>query len=151
MTVLYSTGTINSLLGTSSLKTIFTNCTIDMYSGAQPATADSAITGTLLGSVTISGGAFVHGVATNGLNFGTPVLTVLAKAVAEIWQFKGVAVGTLGWFRVKANPADNDAASTTLARIDGSVGITSGDLRVSTVTTAVNGIITIDSFTITGS
>jgi len=155
MAVKFSTGTLTRLLGKNGtdtgadgLRGIFTNCVIRFYSGAQPATADAAPTGTLLGSVTIAGGAFSHGSSTNGLNFGAPIGSTLAKASAEDWKFKGVAAGTIGWFRFQANATDDNSSSTTLPRIDGSVGITSGDMRVSTVTSAVNSIITIDAFNV---
>jgi len=153
----YSTGIINRLLGKNGtdtgadgLRGIFVNCVIRFYSGAQPTSSDAAPTGTLLGSVTIAGGAFAHGAATNGLNFGAPVGKSLSKASAEDWKFKGIAVGTIGYFRIQGNATDDNSSSTTLPRIDGSVGITSGDLRLSTVTTSVNGLITIDTFSVTG-
>lgn len=157
MAVNFSTGLVSKLLGKNGtdsgadgLRGIFTNSVIRFYTGAAPATADAAPTGTLLGSVTIAGGAFAHGTATNGLNFGAPVGKTVSKASAEDWKAKGVAAGTIGYFRVQANATDDNSSSTTLPRIDGSVGITSGDMRLSTVTMAVNSIITIDTFTITG-
>jgi hypothetical protein len=149
MTIRYSTGAINNVLNATGLKTLFANGVIRLYTGAQPASADDAVTGTLLGSVTLNGAAFTEGVATNGINFDAPVLRVLSKAAAESWKFTGVAAGTIGWFRYQANAVDNDASSTTLPRIDGSVGITSGDMRLSSVTAAIGTPITIDAFTIT--
>jgi hypothetical protein len=157
MAVKFSTGVISRIFGKNGTDTgadgfrgVFTNGVIRFYSGAQPASADAATTGTLLGSVTIAGGAFVHGTATNGLNFGAPVLKVVSKAAAEDWKFKGIAAGTIGYFRFQGNATDDNLASTTLPRVDGSVGITSGDLRLSTVTAAVDSIITIDAFSVTG-
>lgn len=147
----YSTGAINQTLGANSLRTILNDCVIAFYTGAQPINADATATGTFLGNVTVAALPFTHGSPTNALAFDAPVLKVLAKAVAEDWKFKGEVAGTIGWFRIKANPADNNTSSTTLPRIDGSVGITSGDLRLSTVTATVGGIITIDSFSINGS
>ena len=156
MAVKYSTGVISKLFGRNGVDTgsdglrgIFLNGVIKFYTGAQPGSADDPITGTFLGDVTVLGLPFTEGSATNGLNFGAPSLRTVAKSVTEIWQFKGAAAGTIGWFRFQANGVDNDALSTTLPRIDGSVGITSGDLRLTSVTSAVNTVITIDSFTIT--
>jgi hypothetical protein len=155
MAVKYSTGVLNRLLGKNGtdsgadgLRGIFTNCTIKFYTGAQPITADSAPTGTFLGSVTIAGGTFTPGTATNGLNFGSPVSGVLSKASAEDWKFKGEVAGTIGWFRILGNGVDTELSSTTLPRIDGSVGITSGDLQSASVTSVVTGTITIDTFSV---
>ena len=157
MAVKFSTGCISKLFGSQGVDTganglrgLMTNGTIKFFTGAQPATADDAPTGTLLGNVTLAAGAFTPGTATNGINLGAPVGKVVSKASGESWQFKGVAAGTIGWFRYQANAVDNDSLSTTLTRIDGSIGITSGDLHLATVTSAVNTIITIDTFNITG-
>lgn len=157
MAVKFSTGAIAKMLGKNGtdsgadgLRGIFTNGVIKLYTGAQPATADDAPTGTLLGDITVGGGAFVEGSATNGLNFGAPSGKTISKATGETWKFTGVAAGTIGWFRFQANAVDNDSSSTTLSRIDGSVGVTSGDMRLTSVTSAVGTSITIDTFTITG-
>ena len=151
MAVRYSTGTLNKLLGSQDLRAQFTNCVIDIYSGAQPVDADSAVTGTKLAQVTLAGGAFTEGSPTNGLNFDAPVGKVLSKAVAETWQYAGLAAGTAGWFRLRGNAVDSGAASTTLPRIDGSIsGATgSGDMKLSNLTVAVGSPGTIDTFTIT--
>lgn len=156
MAIKYSTGAVSKLLGKNGtdigadgLRGVFTNGVLKLYTGAQPASADDAITGTLLGDVTVNGGAFTEGSPANGLNFGSPVDRTINKAAAETWKFTGIAAGTIGWFRFQANAVDNDLASTTLARIDGSVGITTGDLRLTSVTSAVATVITIDKFEIT--
>lgn len=155
MAIKYSTGTIAKLFGengvdsgANGLRGIFKNGVIRCYSGAQPADADAAPTGTLLGSITKDGGAFVEGVSTNGLTLGAPVGRAVSKST-DVWKFTGVAAGTLGWFRLQANAADDDSVSTSLSRIDGSIGITSGDMRVTSVTSTVGGTATVDTLTIT--
>ena len=145
----YSTGLINKLLGSADLKTSLANGVIRVYSGAQPPSADATATGTLLGTVSLAGSAFTEGVVTNGLELGTPSGRSISKASAEDWKFKGIAAGTIGYMRFQGNAADNQLSSIVLPRIDMSVGITSGDVRLSTVTSAINSIITIDTFTIT--
>jgi hypothetical protein len=155
MAVRYSTAVLNSLLGKNGsdagadgIRGIFENGVIEFYTGAQPVSADAAATGTSLGLVTVGGGHFTPGTATNGLNFDSPVAGILSKAAAEDWKFKGSVAGTIGWFRFHGNGGDGDLASTTSPRIDGSVGITSGDIQSSSVTSVVNGVITIDTFSI---
>ncbi len=155
MTIAYSTGAISKLLGKNGtdtgadgLRGIFYNGVIRVYSGAQPASADAAPTGTLLGSITKDGAAFVEGVATNGLTLGAPVGRTVSKST-DVWKFTGVAAGTMGWFRLQANAVDDDSVSTSLSRIDGSIGITSGDMRVTSVTSAIGSTATVDTLTIT--
>ena len=156
MAVKFSTGLVSKMhgkngtdTGADGLRGIFTNGVIKLYTGAQPADADSAPTGTMLGDITVGGGAFVEGSASNGLNFGAPSGRSISKASGETWKFTGVAAGTIGWFRFQANAVDNDSVSTSLSRIDGSVGITSGDMRMTSVTSAVGTSITVDTFSIT--
>ena len=153
----FSTGVVAKMFGKNGtdtgadgLRGIFTNGTIKAFTGAQPANADDAPSGTYLGNITLNGAVFTPGTATNGVNFGAPVGRTVSKSASETWQFKGAAAGTIGWIRFQANAVDNDSSSTSLNRIDMSVGITSGDIHFSTVTSAVNTIITLDTFTVTG-
>lgn len=146
MAVKYSTAVADSLL--DKIDSDFTNCVVDIYSGVQPQSADDAISGTLLARATLSGGAFVEGVSTNGLNFATSVAGVLAKEAAEEWKYTGLANGTARWFRLRANAVDDGTSSTTLLRIDGSVGTTTGDMLLSNLNIVTGAIGTIDTFNI---
>ena len=56
----------------------------------------------------------------------------------------GIAAGVAGWARFCANPLDDGSASTTLSRVDMSVGKGTGDLQLSSVNVAVNAPITVD-------
>jgi len=149
MAVRFSTGLRNSLLDTSSLKTIFTDGIIEIRTGAQPAAADDLVTGTLLGTVTLDAGAFTPGAATNGLEFGTASAGVIGINPGETWKFNAIATGVAGWFRFKGNALDNDAASTTLPRIDGSVGKGTGDMSLSVTSLTTGAPTTIDTFNLT--
>lgn len=144
MSLRFSTGLRNAMLGSTGLKAAMANGVIRIYSGAQPANADSAVQGTLLAEITVDGGAFSHGSPTNGLNFDDPANALLQKAAAETWRGVGLANGSAGWFRFCANPADAGGASTTLARIDGSVAKTGGDLSVSNTNVETSVPITVD-------
>ncbi len=156
MTIRYSTGARDKLLGDSAvtagsngLAGIFKDGVIELYSGTQPATADAAVTGTLLATVTESGAAFTPGSPTAGLEFDAPSSGAIAKATGETWQYTGVAAGTIGWFRFKGNAADGGGVDTTAVRIDGSVGQVSGDMVLSNTLIAIGTPGTIDVFTIT--
>lgn len=120
--------------GANGFKGIYKNCVIDLYSGTQPATADSAATGTLLGRVTLNGGAFTEGVSTNGLVWDSTTTPGSAiKPSGSTWRATALADGTIGWFRVRGNATDSGASSSTLPRFDGTVGVSSGDLLLSVV------------------
>lgn len=60
MTLRLSTGARNGLAGNGGFATLFNRGSINIYSGAQPATADAAVTGTLLGTVTLASGALTQ-------------------------------------------------------------------------------------------
>ena len=141
-----STGLRNALAGGPGFGPALTGGTINIYSGPQPLTADSAASGTLLGTVTKDGGPFTAGSPANGLTFSVAALGVLAKS-GDNWKFTGLAAGTAGWFRFTGNPIDNGASSATLPRMDGTCGTAgSGDCALSSISVVVGSPHTIDVF-----
>lgn len=111
------------------------------WNGSVLATTVTTLTAT-------SGGNLAGGVAAvNGLSFLDAASGVVAKS-ADTWQFTGLADGTAGWFRLVGNGADAGGTSTTLPRLDGSIGATGDMVLASTaiVTSAPN---TIDAFSYT--
>lgn len=145
MTIRLSTGLRDRLVGTTGFSSTFANGVIEIYTGAQPASADAAVTGTLLGTVTLNSGAFTPGTATNGLTFAAPSGGVVSKS--GVWSFNGVANGTAGWFRLKGNAVDAGGVSTTAPRLDGTVAVSGGDMAISNITIAVGAPNTVDTFT----
>lgn len=105
--------------------------TFKIYTGSQPATADTAESGTLLatitGDATAAFGAASAGVATLD---ATPVLSTT-----------GVAAGTAGWFRAE----DSTGANV----FDGSVGTSGADLNLNTVSITTGGTVEITAGTFT--
>lgn len=157
MAVRFSKKVFNDQL--TALKTALANGVIHLYSGSQPATPEAAVTGSYIGSIQLSGGTWAAGTATYGLELGTAADGEIAKASAENWLFTCVNAGTVGWGRFIANTtagsgslssADSGAldSSEEFPRMDFSVGITSGDLRMGKVTYAVGETGTISSFSI---
>ena len=144
MTVRLSTKLRDNLAGTTGFAATFANGIIEIYSGTQPVTADAAVTGTLLGTVTLNSGAFTPGTATNGLTFAAASGGAASKS--GVWSFNGVAVGTAGWFRLKGNAVDAGGVSTVLPRLDGSIATSGADLNLSNISIAVSSPNTIDSF-----
>lgn len=134
-----------------SMKDIMKDGVLNVYTGSQPAGPDSAVgTATLLGQITVSGGAFVAGAFTNGLILGTATAGIVDKDTGQTWQLTGIAAGSAGWARFVGNAADDGLASTTLPRIDCSIGQTSGDMRMAGGTTIeVGGVYTLDKYALT--
>ena len=131
-----------------SLKEVMANGIIHIYSGSQPADADSAETGTKLVEITISSGAFTPGTATNGLEFKKEISGTISKNSLEAWSGVAVATGTAGWFRFYDNNEDT-GADVTAVRFDGSVGTSGAQLTVSSTSITSGATITVDSFDIT--
>jgi hypothetical protein len=145
MTVRLSTQLRTNLAGSTGFAATFANGIIEVRTGTQPATADNAATGTLLGTITLNSGAFVAGSPTNGLTFAAAAGGAVSKS--GVWSFNGVAAGAAGWFRLKGNALDNDALSTTLPRLDGSIATSGADLNLSNISVSIGGPNTVDSFT----
>lgn len=105
--------------------------TVQIRTGAQPATAGTTATGTLLGTLTLSDPAF--GAASNGV----------ATAGAVTGDSSADASGTAGWFRVL------DSTGATV--MDGAISVSGGggDMILDTVAIVAGGTINITSWTVT--
>jgi hypothetical protein len=99
--------------------------TLKIYTGTQPATPNTAATGTLLATVTLVDPAF--GAAATGV-----------KTLADPPAATGVGDGTAGWFRI--------ADSTGAAVVDGAVG---SELTLSTNTISIGVTVDITGGTMT--
>ena len=134
MAVRLSTGLANALAGggagDGSFKDIFANAVIVIRTGTQPATADAAEAGAVIGMITVNGGAFAAGVATNGLNWDAAVDGVCAKPAAEEWAIIPSARGTAGYGRLYTNDMTTGASATAI-RMDLACGVGAGELRFS--------------------
>lgn len=117
------------------------NGTGDAHNGLALSTTVTTMTATSSGNM--SGGVD----AVNGLQFSAPASGVLSKS--GVWSFNGIAVGTAGWFRMKASALDDDTASTTLARLDGSIATSGADMNLSNIAITVSSPVTVDTLTIT--
>lgn len=101
--------------------------TIEIRTGSQPATAETAATGTLLATLTFADPAWAA--ASNG---------VAALDATPVISGTGVAAGTAGWFRVK------DSNGNTV--IDGAVG---SELTLDNAVIAIGQTVNITSGTMT--
>jgi len=133
-----------------SLRDLFKDGVLRVYTGTVPATADAAITGTKVLEITLNSNAFVAGAFDYGLEFGDAAAGVIAKVVAEVWSGVGLAPGgTATHYRLVGNASDTDALSTVLPRIQGTVGTSGADLNMSSVTVVTGATTTIDTFSYT--
>ena len=144
----FAAGTTITSDNGESFQELMKDGVIRIYSGSQPASADSAETGTLLLTITLNSGAFTPGSPTNGLEFGPVISGVVSKLASEVWSGLGVANGTAGWFRFYSNEMDTGADSTAV-RFDGSVGTSGANLNMSSTSVVENATTTVDSFSIT--
>jgi hypothetical protein len=144
MTAKLSTGLRNKILDTGSLKSRLALGFLKIYSGAEPATADAAVTGTLLTTISVGGtgtGLSLDAAAVGG---------VIAKS-SEVWSGPIVATGVAGYFRFVA-AGDTGASSLTEERAQGSVGLAGADLNLSSTSLAINAALsaqTINYFVVT--
>ena len=152
MALKLSTGLVNSILDTASFKTSMASGILYIFSGSQPADANSIETAGAVNllKVTLASGAFTSGVSTNGLLWDDAVVNVISKAVSQTWSGVGIADGVAGWFRFYANTVVQ-GASTTAIRFDGRITVTGGggelELSSTTIATGATTTITAASFT----
>lgn len=137
-----STGLRNALMGASGLRAMMNRGVIDVYSGAPPALADMAPTGTHLARITQDGLTFIPGSTPGGL--------VLKKGLAGqlindgSWVMTGLNTGAAGWWRWKWNGDDPGTFSLFYPRVDGLVNET---LVLLDTAVSPGSTTTIDSFT----
>ncbi len=142
MALQLSTGFRDKTLDEAGVQDVLSGCKIAIYSGTQPADADTAASGTLLVTISESGGAA-------GLTWEDSVDGVLSKATAETWQGTAVATGTATWFRCYQSGDDPAAAETVLARFDGAVSTSGAQLNMSSTDIVSGAVQTISAFTYT--
>lgn len=124
-----STGLRSKMLDTGSLKSLLALGFIKFYTGTPPATADAAVTGTLL--VTISNAS-----TGTGINMAASAVSgVLDKLSTETWSGVNVATGTATYYRHVA-AGDDGTLSTTQARIQGTIATAAADMNLSSTSLA---------------
>ncbi len=127
MAIKSSTGLAAHLMVTGSAKSAFDGGFIKVYSGTEPTTADAAVTGTLLWTISIDGDG-------TGLEFASSAVgRSLMPFEGDVWGGATTA-GTAGYWRLVA-AGDDGTLSTSQKRIQGTCGMTAGsDLYMSNTT-----------------
>ena len=136
MTLQVSTKYKELILGPTSFAQIFDQGYIALFTGIQPPSADHPITGTYLGDITTSGMPWVAGSSAGGLHFEQSGPWI-SKRSSDAWRLTVFNAGTAGWFRLFARGADDGSLSYNAPRIDGSVGLSSTNLVLSSTVLAV--------------
>jgi hypothetical protein len=129
------------MLGTGGLVEALVNPILLIYSGAPPATADAAPTGTLLSTIS-------NNSTGTPLTFGTPVGGVLPKNPSQVWSGVNSAPGTAGYFRFVTG-TDSGALSTTDVRIQGTCGTSAADLNMTSLALSAGAPQVIDACNLT--
>jgi len=107
---------------------------IEIRTGSQPATADTAASGTLLGTLPLSGTAF--GAATTASPSVATANAITSDTTAD-------ATGTAGWFRAytSGSVAVDDGDITTVA-------VGTGDMQLDDTAIVAGGTIAVSSWTV---
>lgn len=117
-----------------------------------------AVTSTTLGASVNGGSSSTFGgagapsvgtTAVNYLQFKFPAVDGAVSKTTDTWQSTAVAENTGGWFRIEASDDDNQGASTTFKRIDGSMATSGADWNVATTSFKVGDVDTINTFKLT--
>jgi hypothetical protein len=157
----FATGTVNTAeafaatttvvgLWGGSMREILHHGIIDIFTVGSgiPATADAAVTGTLVSRITVASGAWVAGAFANGLMLDDAAAGAIAKT-SDVWSGVGLVnpSAVMSFFRWKGNVTDADGAdTTTYPRIQGTIGTSASyNLQVSATTLTLAATITIDT------
>jgi len=134
----FSTGLCKILGDTAPVKTAFSTPELRYYSGSAPATADAA-EGSIIATIKEGGAALTFS--------ATAPAGVLSKS-ASAWTDPSTVGGTVTHARL-CNAADGGGSSTSLPRVQMTVGTGGTDIIVGTTTIGASIVYTVDYFTVT--
>lgn len=133
-----STGCRNKILDTGSFSSIFNLGFIRLYSGAVPANADAAVTGSLVTSIS-------NNSTGTGITWDPAAGGSISKKSSETWSGVNGSSATVTYFRLVA-AGDTGTLSTTEARIQGLIGTVGADMNLSSTSLTGGATQTIDTF-----
>ena len=134
-----STGLADAMMGNVGATAALNAASLELriFSGPEPMTADAALAGeTLLVTIQVNGGG--------GMRFAFTGEGTIMKDIDQSWLGDVVATGTPTYYRL-CSKTDDNTASTTKVRVQGSVGAT-GDLKLGTTTLATGNPQSIDFY-----
>lgn len=140
MAIKESTGLRNYRQVTGSLRAALTAGFINIYNGAEPATADAALGGaTLLCTISVASsgtGITLDAVAVDG---------VASKPSGVVWSGVNAATGTAQFYRYVA-PGDDGTLSTTQCRVQGRIATAGADINMTSTALVSGATQTLSSF-----
>jgi hypothetical protein len=144
MAIRLSTGLRNKLVGTDGqgFGEVMNNGVIDLFTGAQPASANHVETGTKLCRISSTSGT----AAEDGVKFGTAGDGTLVVG-SPAWSGVNLADGVAGWFRFYGSGGVTGTSGTAI-RFDGAVGVSGSDLDLTHTNLAKDATLTIKSGTV---
>ena len=125
MTIRFNTTMRDAMV--TALTGAISNCTLSIYTGSQPATANDAATGTKLVDITING-------------FNTPVNGSATLDTSTPNTGTAVATGTAGWGRIVGGMGEH---------IDGTVGTSGTDFTINSTSITNGATVTLTAMTVT--
>ena len=134
-----STGLADAMMNDTGATAALNNAELELriFSGPEPLTADAALADeTLLVTIQVNGGG--------GMQFAFADEGTIMKDIDQSWLGNVIATGTPTYYRLCPMNDDN-TASTTAVRVQGSVGAT-GDLKLGTTTLATGNPQSIDFY-----
>lgn len=141
MTFRVSQGLRDFLLNTGSLRQALQNGSIRYYTGPEPASADSAATGTLLCVIDKDG-------AGAGFTLDSEVVNgVIAKVPSDVLRGTGLANGVAGYYR-HVGAGDTGAASTTEPRLQGRIAQSGAEGNLTNTTIVAGATLNIDEYSV---
>jgi hypothetical protein len=145
MAIRLSTGARSALVGTDGqgFGELFNNGVIDIFTGAQPVSADYVETGTKLVRISSTSGT----AAEDGVKFGTTGAGVLTIGTPA-WTGVNIVDGVAGWFRFYGS-GGTAGSSNTAIRFDGAVGVSGSDLDLTHTSLKAGATITINAANVT--
>ena len=134
-----STGLADAMMGNVGATAALNAASLELriFSGPEPLTADAALADeTLLVTIQVNGGG--------GMQFAFTGEGTIMKDIDQSWLGNVIATGTPTYYRL-CQKTDDNSASTTKVRVQGSVGST-GDLKLGTTTLAMGNPQSIDFY-----
>lgn len=136
MTIHFSDTAVIAAVG--AVKALLNSGVLKVYTGTQPADANTAITTQVL-LATLTFGSTAFGSATASGSGGSKVVNAVANTITS--DTDAAATGTATWFRAY------ETGGTT-AVLDGSVGVSGADVNLSTVNIIAGGTVELTGFTL---
>jgi len=143
MALKISTGLRNNLMAIAAFKGSMDTCTMKIYAGAVPDSADADCTGNTLICEIFNGN---DGVTT--LSFAaTAANGELTKTTAENWAGTNVASNTATFYRLELS-TDDQTLSTSQLRVQGKIGTSGAELNLTSVVLTSGSVQNIDYYSI---